>query len=183
MKRLLTTSALLLLLVLAGCYSSKEMKMADNKLNENDNVSDLLKPDADGKIRLTDQQWKQILTDEQYHVTREGGTELPFTGEYYKTKDSGIYVCSNCGAELFNWKTKYDSGCGWPSFYAAEDGKIDELEDNSLGMKRIEIRCSRCGAHLGHVFTDGPNPTGLRYCVNSASLKFKKDSDNEAEDK
>ena len=163
---------LLISILIMGCYTKQEVKLADNKP-----IKELI-PDEDGKVRLTDQEWKEILTDQQYKIGREGGTEAPFTGEYYNHKDTGSYVCSSCGTELFDWRTKYDSGCGWPSFYApSEEKKIKELKDTSHGMIRIEIRCNRCDAHLGHVFNDGPNPTGLRYCVNSASLKFiKKDS-------
>jgi peptide-methionine (R)-S-oxide reductase len=125
------------------------------------------------KIVKTDEEWRKTLTAEQYRVTRECGTEPPFTGKYYHFKGEGTYLCVACGNELFRSDTKYDSGSGWPSFWApASDGKISELKDKSLGMVRVEVRCSRCGAHLGHVFDDGPRPTGLRYCINSAALDF-----------
>lgn len=118
---------------------------------------------------------KKELTPIQYHVTQEKGTEAPYSGEYYKNKDEGIYDCVVCGSALFTSNEKYDSGCGWPSFYLpVSDSSIIETPDNTLGMSRIEITCGNCGAHLGHVFNDGPKPTGLRYCVNSASLNFKK---------
>ena len=139
-----------------------------------------LQPDADGKVKLTDEQWKEILTDEQYRILREKGTELGGTGKYYHHDSSGSYLCAGCGYELFNSDTKYNSGSGWPAFFKpASDSAIEEEEDNSLFMRRIEVKCNRCGGHLGHVFEDGPNPTGLRYCVNSAALQFVPDSSQE----
>ena len=127
------------------------------------------------KIKKTADEWRNQLTPEQYHITREKGTERAFTGEYYNTKDDGIYKCVCCGNVLFDAETKYDSGSGWPSFFQplSKDG-IEEEKDHSYGMNRIEVNCSKCGAHLGHLFNDGPNPTGLRYCINSASLKLDK---------
>ena len=126
------------------------------------------------KIEKTDEEWGAQLTDEQYHVTREHGTERAFTGEYNDFKGNGTYLCVCCDNELFNSDTKYDSGSGWPSFWEPlSKDKVEEIPDSSHGMVRVEIRCSRCDAHLGHVFEDGPQPTGLRYCMNSASLKFK----------
>ncbi len=159
-------------LVLAAACSqpevgTKEMPGARTAATpiENNNGAPIVKTDAD---------WKKALSPEQFDVLRKKGTEAPFSGKYWNTKADGTYVCAGCGAELFTSADKFDSGCGWPSYTrAVDEGRIIEHVDSSHGMERTEVVCAKCGGHLGHVFDDGPAPTGKRYCINSASLDFK----------
>ncbi len=136
------------------------------------------KTSATDKVVHTEAEWKKLLTPEQYRVMREKGTERAFTGRYWDTKTPGVYCCAACGEPLFESDAKFDSGCGWPSFFKPLDGaRLVETRDESFGMTRIEITCAKCGAHMGHVFDDGPPPTGLRYCINSVSIELKPKTD------
>jgi peptide-methionine (R)-S-oxide reductase len=128
------------------------------------------------KVTKSEQEWLEELGPERYQVLRQSGTERPFTGALLQNKADGTYTCAACGNQLFESDTKYESGSGWPSFYDAIPGSVELLDDTTLGMTRVEVRCARCGSHLGHVFDDGPNPTGQRYCMNSLALEFEGES-------
>jgi len=128
-----------------------------------------------GRMPKTEEEWRKKLTPQQFHILREKGTEIPFTGKLLHNKEKGTYVCIACGAELFSSDTKFESGTGWPSFWTPKNKKNVEIkEDNSFGMRRVEVLCKKCGGHIGHVFDDGPKPTGQRFCINSTALNFKK---------
>ena len=161
--------------LMASSYRAGSLKAAEPTTQKSipPEIAAKLVPDASNKVHLTEDEWKQILTPEKYHILREGGTECAFDNEFFNNHETGNYACAGCGQMLFASTHKFDSGTGWPSFFQAMDPKaVDTKSDTTLGMTRTEILCSRCGGHLGHVFEDGPKPTGLRYCVDSASLTF-----------
>jgi peptide-methionine (R)-S-oxide reductase len=166
-KNTLHLAGLALLLAVAGCNAAPTNSPAARN-NSTSTNSTMKFP-----LQRTEEEWRKILTPEQYHVLREAGTEQAFTGKYWNTKEPGVYRCAACGEVLFKSDDKFDSGCGWPSFSEiAKQGKVIERKDTSYGWNRTEVLCANCGSHLGHVFDDGPKPTGLRYCINSVSIDF-----------
>jgi len=168
-------AAFILLLATQGCYSQNTSSQKKSTMDSTNKKNPVYSNTDTDKVVLSDDEWKKLLPSDVYYVARQKGTERPNTSEYEKSNEIGTYYCAVCGNALFKSDTKFESGCGWPSFYEPiSKGSIIYAQDNSFGMSRTEVMCGRCKSHLGHVFDDGPKPTGLRYCINGVVLDFKK---------
>jgi peptide-methionine (R)-S-oxide reductase len=168
-------AAFVFLFTAQGCYSQNTSSQKKSAMDSSNKKNPVYSNTDTSKVVLSDDEWKKLLPSDIYYVARQKGTERPYTSEYEHSKEIGTYYCAVCGNALFKSDTKFESGCGWPSFYEpVSKGSVIYAQDNSYGMSRTEVMCGRCKSHLGHVFDDGPKPTGLRYCINGVVLDFKK---------